>query len=1741
MQTFTKYAVACVLLLLGTWQLSAQCTYTLEMNDSYGDGWNGGNMDLLVNGTVVLDDVSASGSQSLLTFSVNTGDQITTVFGPGGIYPSEISYRVLDSDGVEVGSGNATTDITTAIAASCPTCASPTGLVANGLSATSGMATWDNSGAASYEYVVVAAGAGSDAAAVANAMTTDTTATFTGLSASTSYDVHVRGVCGPGDTSTYSSAASFVTQAAVVAAPYTESFDAGIPSNFTLNATSGGPWTTLGGFSWNTSGCSPAPSENTGTVGSTAMALDHSSTDAGVIAELPPVDISALSTPNLQFDYYMCGSGYTPLNITYVEAFTSGSWGIVATIQEGSGAWVEYNYDVSTYAENDIVRLRFRAESGGASTDYYGDVAIDDISIDEAPSCATPSNLASSGNTATQATINWTENGAATSWEVSYNDGTTAAVAIANSNPYTLMGLDPNTTYTIGVRAICAPGDTSDMSASISVLTDCEAVSLPWSENFDEAASLPNCWKQDANNGKDWEFGSLATYGPTEDHTSGSGNFAWIDDSSPSDVTSSLISPSIAVSGLDAPILEFWLWSESHGTPATFKLYIDVDAGSGFNVVDSFDVENTTWEVQYVDLSDFNEQTVKIRFRGFDTPGYQKDIGIDDIAIIEAPSCFAPVGLTASATSLTTGEASWSPVADVESYVWVLTPQDSVPGGDYDLDQGSVTDTTLIFEELVSGTAYTLYVASACDGGNSDYAAFDFETPIIGDACTAPHELALETSYVDSTHNYTFTLDGTNDACGQYGATSGADVWYAFTPAEDMIVTMSLTGLDEEYARVSVVDGCGSDANCAGSMSNGFSTNDLMSSEFALTSGTTYYFIVRQYSSSYATNYTFEVNQVLCSGPVGATISSETVSGAQIDWTSGAGCTSQVVEWGLDGFTPGTGDSTAVACGTAMASITGLMSASDYDVYVTNICSDSTRNTLGPVSFTTLCDVFVPEVMEAFDSYPPNCWSEANGQLGSVVTEGGSSWTSDGFANNGSTGAAKMNIYSTGRNEWMISPSIDLSGGSYQLEFDIALTAYASSSAGTMGSDDTVAVVISTDNGATWDMANVVALWDGTSTISNTGQTEIIDLSAYSGTVKVGFYAASSMSNADNDLFIDNFRVRTPPSCEDLGAVTVTDVTTNTVDFSFENPEGHTSFVATAVPTGDDVNTGALVTLTDTVGTITGLSAQTEYDLYVRAVCAPGDSSSWTAAANFTTQCNTFALPFAEDFESTSTTLTCWRVFDVNGDGTSWATSATSAANGTSQGIYVNWNGSLAMNDWLVSPAFATTPGEEYSVSFWYGNRSSYAEKMRVRLEESNIDSTGTGMTIFNDDNIVGDSMKQVTVIFTATESEHRLSFHGYSIAGQWELRLDEVSVMEYTAPLAPAISAPADDMCARFNQYGVAGMGWSQVFDADNNLIAEINANGNDLGLVTIDRMDIDGAAQSPNGTYYVSRYFHISPSKPGPFTVNGGVKVRLYYTDAELAEFNAANGSSLGWGDLALSQYSNDNGTENCDITDNTTEHYVTTTITNSGDYGSGHYVEFQVTGFSEFGLNATGGALPVELMAFDARAEETSNLLTWETATEEALADFVVERSLDGQSFETIGKVAAIGNSVVAQDYRYEDQEPALISYYRLRMVDVDGAEQLSEIVVVEREATRLDIAQVFPVPTSGLLNVQLSSETERTLDLVVTDVFGKEVLRQQVTAAAGITTHGIDLSTLTDGVYQVTITDGASRITRRVVKR
>lgn len=79
-------------------QAGGCCTYVLDMDDSFGDGWNGASMNVVVNG-ITYGPYSATGTGTNVNIPVCHGESIVINYLAAGTYPSEVSYSLLDPDG----------------------------------------------------------------------------------------------------------------------------------------------------------------------------------------------------------------------------------------------------------------------------------------------------------------------------------------------------------------------------------------------------------------------------------------------------------------------------------------------------------------------------------------------------------------------------------------------------------------------------------------------------------------------------------------------------------------------------------------------------------------------------------------------------------------------------------------------------------------------------------------------------------------------------------------------------------------------------------------------------------------------------------------------------------------------------------------------------------------------------------------------------------------------------------------------------------------------------------------------------------------------------------------------------------------------------------------------------------------------------------------------------------------------------------------------------------------------------------------------------------------------------------------------------------------------------------------------------------------------------------------------------------------------------------------------------------
>ena len=179
----------------------------------------------------------------------------------------------------------------------------------------------------------------------------------------------------------------------------------------------------------------------------------------------------------------------------------------------------------------------------------------------------------------------------------------------------------------------------------------------------------------------------------------------------------------------------------------------------------------------------------------------------------------------------------------------------------------------------------------------------------------------------------------------------------------------------------------------------------------------------------------------------------------------------------------------------------------------------------------------------------------------------------------------------------------------------------------------------------------------------------------------------------------------------------------------------------------------------------------------------------------------------------------------------------------------------------------------------------------------------------------------------------------------------------------------------------------------------------------------------------------------------------------------------------------------------------------------------------------------ALPSELIKFQVSENLLAIRLTWQTATETNTSHFQIQRSADAENWQTIGEVKAAGESRETKNYSFTDENPLPISYYRLRSVDFDGAEQFSQVERVERQgATKAPY--VLPTNVENETTVVFESELERDADVLIFDMMGRQVFSQAVAIQKGENRQPLDLGSLPKGAYTLQVSGNESAPARFV---
>lgn len=405
--------------------LSQMCTFDIELTDTWGDGWNGAEVEILnSNGGVeyTLGANFLTGTSYTETISLCTGGSFTIVVSDDGSYPSEIGLNVI-SGGATIDSYSATsaTTVGTQMAsfssncnALCPT---PSNLTYNAGKNDASFTFDKNGGTGTYVYqwgptgFLQATGTGFTPGIDS---TTSNNFTITGLASSSCYDVIVIQNCGANGTSDTLGPVAFCTGMC----------DTTDLCDFTMSMYD--TW----GDGWN---------------GAT-------------------VDLYFNGAYGQSF-----GSNFTTGDSLIID-FQICAGTEIAVVNGAQGSYPSEVYYTLSGSNGQSVSV---------SSGNFNAGPVDTLTANcVTPSCATPSNLGVANMGSTFADISWTGGNGTFIYHYTASGSTNAMMGTSTSAMASMTGLAPVTTYFFDVAEVCAPGDTS-LKMHYTFTTDsCSAINV---------------------------------------------------------------------------------------------------------------------------------------------------------------------------------------------------------------------------------------------------------------------------------------------------------------------------------------------------------------------------------------------------------------------------------------------------------------------------------------------------------------------------------------------------------------------------------------------------------------------------------------------------------------------------------------------------------------------------------------------------------------------------------------------------------------------------------------------------------------------------------------------------------------------------------------------------------------------------------------------------------------------------------------------------------------------------------------------------------------------------------------------------------------------------------------------------------------------------------------------------------------------------------------------------------------
>lgn len=608
-----------------------------------------------------------------------------------------------------------------------------------------------------------------------------------------------------------------------------------------------------------------------------------------------------------------------------------------------------------------------------------------------------------------------------------------------------------------------------------------------------------------------------------------------------------------------------------------------------------------------------------------------------------------------------------------------------------------------------------------------------------------------------------------------------------------------------------------------------------------------------------------------------------------------------------------------------------------------------------------------------------------------------------------------------------------------------------------------------------------------------------------------------------------------PPSCPSISGLTLTALTDVSASISWTGT-GAPQYSVEYGPAGFTVGTGTYAITPTTNYTINGLSDQTAYDVYVRALCDPTDSSS-LKTIDFTTPCSSVNPPYIQPFDDDMpfTTPTCMTLEDANNDNASWQTDnwqSFSAPN--SLMYYATWN--MNANDWIFTPGINMVANATYEVTFKYKADGWSAEALEVKAGTGPSSTAMAPTAYFSNTNITNDQYQTASFIITPTVTGPQyIGWHVFSSAFANYLSIEDINIQKICAPAQNLTVSNITTQGADFN--------WNAVFNvAGYEYVVDQSSNDPTVTGIATTATSYSVSGLVPGATYY----FHLRTNcGQGEFSVWQTVAFTTTSTTCGNPTAVAASGitpytANLTWTggtngityDYKLDQ-----------VLAPPSSGWISTSVTNyaaSGLQPNTTYY-FHVRTHCLYG---NSGWVTENFTTGDVVCASTTNLAAANITSGTADMVWTIVSGATGYEYvldQNMSDPTGPGTFTNQNIYSATGLAANTTYYFHLR---TDCGNDLSDWIVEEFSTSPLGVANVgneaklsvYPNPVTNAVTVEASQASDAA-QVQLMDISGRVLQTVQLKDGKA----DIDMALLASGMYMIKLTDNGNNQLIKVMKQ